>query len=159
MGIASATQKGGTNMTEVSNQFLRNPNKDDRLDLNDGFVIIGPYMIQNGIVFGLPEEPHKLCTQDILVILSARPGVYYNIRHEGVRSGYGHGEEVLELINGDGSLIYRASITDYCNDPNSFICSYEHRIEYGRYDGEIIPDPELIQALELKRHLEKKFKF
>ncbi len=76
------------------------------------------------------------------------------------RRGYGNIKEILEIVNADGSLIYRVRRVvrcvwleddcQYCLDP---------WLEYGRYDGNAMPDPELIEALETKRKLERKFRF
>jgi len=66
----------------------------------------------------------------------------------------------MEIMNADGSMIYRVTRIDHCDGPG-YDCSYSHGpwIEYGEYKGDATPDPELLEALEIKRRLEKKYKF
>lgn len=143
---------------KVWKYLLVKPKQGQKLDLADELVTIGPYTIQGGKVFGLPDGIDNV--NAILDIFRGSEGVLVDIQHTGTRTGYGHGRETLRLLNRDGSLIYKRDHIDHCDGPG-YSCSYSHGPweKYGSYNGTAKPDPELQRALDAKQQLEQKFRF
>jgi len=140
----------------------------ERLDLNAPYVVVGPFAIQGRNFFGLPPEADRDEGEDFashwrgrLKFIAAQTGCLYDEALSGVQQGYGHGYRTLTLANKDGSLVFQMEYVNHCDGPG-YSCSYSHGpwYKYGKYNkGEAEPDPDLIQALELKQKLQQKFRF
>lgn len=109
-----------------------------KLDYGRRHVRIGPYTIQDNIVYGLPEDVQEGQVWRIVRLLAAVPGVHYEVEHTGVRHGYGHGFETLRFRNYDGSVIYEVRHVDHCEGTGTW-CPYDHGpfYRYGRYSAAV----------------------
>lgn len=133
--------------------------KEHPLDLSDNFISVGPYAIQGQRVYGPGLKP-DMPVWDLIKTIASVPGVTYDVTHGGERTGYGHGWEELRFANPDGSLIYKVWHIDHCDGPG-YSCSYSHGPwwAYGEYKGDAQPDPELMEAMAVKKRLAEKFNF
>ncbi|RLC84865.1 MAG: hypothetical protein DRJ03_13160 [Chloroflexi bacterium] len=137
-----------------------------KLDLNSEYVVVGPYTIQGGQFFGLPDDVGdkgdgwaKWC-RGRLEFIASQLGLLYDESRSGVQSGYGHGRETMRLLNPGGSLIYEMTHINHCDGPG-YSCSYSHGpwYRYGEYRGDAPMDEDLARALSIKKQLEDKFAF
>jgi len=149
--------KGGQKETNMWSEVFLPPDPGQVLDLARPFVAIGPYTVQHLTVYGVPEGTPQ---EDVVALLEAVPGVSLHVEHTGARTGYGHGRETVRLVNADGSLIYEMTRVDYCAG-SGYSCSYSHGpwVEYGAYNGDAEPDPDIALALQALSSLRAKLRW